>query len=69
MKKLLLSALLICLSASQLSADNGLSVSLEEVQRAIIENNLYWTAGETVYTKMTPEERKIVFGLKIPRDV
>ena len=67
MKKLLM-VLVLLLSANVLYAtDNGLSISLEEVQRAIIENNLYWTAGETIYTKMTPEERKMVFGLKIPK--
>lgn len=48
---------------------NGLSISLEEVQKAIIENNLYWTASETIYSQMTPEQRKAVFNLKIPRDI
>ncbi len=68
MKKLLVTILFIMIPISQSYAENGLSVSLEEVQKAIKENNLYWTAGETIYTKMTPEQRKMVFGLIIPRD-
>lgn len=59
--------LLILLIPVYLYADsNGLSVTLEEVRRAIVENNLYWTAQETIYTRMTPEQRKAVFGLIIP---
>ncbi|MGC8927295.1 MAG: C1 family peptidase [Myxococcota bacterium] len=67
MRNVLLSMPFLIILISNLYADNGLSVTLEEVQRAIIENNLYWTASETIYTKMTPEQRKSVFGLIIPR--
>ena len=67
MKKILIVLFLTLTTQLLYGAENGLSVSLEEVQRAIIENNLYWTAGETIYTKMTPEERRMVFGLKIPK--
>ncbi len=68
MKRLILSVSFLLLYSSLVYAGNGLSVSLEEVQKAITENNLYWTAGETVYTKMTPEQRKAVFSLVLPRD-
>ncbi|MCX7944254.1 MAG: hypothetical protein N2746_07090 [Deltaproteobacteria bacterium] len=50
-------------------SNNTTRVSLEEIQKAIIDNNLYWTASETIYSKMTHEQRKKVFGLKIPRDI
>ncbi len=67
MKKLGLLLFIALIHISVYAESNGLSVTLEEVRQAIVENNLYWTAGETIYTKMTPEQRKAVFGLIIPK--